>query len=353
MQSKEKDLQDIAEGLKYEFNAHFSTLRQLAAKANDYPDKQQLFGNYILEGDIVLFASPAGVGKTFLALNIAVAITNKLEEFLGEPITIHGNVLYVNYELSTRTLSKRAKKILSSFPDSVNAFECIVFNSRGSLKKDLARITEKAMQKKVVLIIIDNLNMSDVTTDAMSSRDIAKLLYTLLAIQDVTHSAILLIDHVRKKDWGTSLSSQSTFGSSLKTNHVDADMFLMKSAKDKNLRLLKRGKSRNAEEDDTVKLIRFENNLSFSLVDSSIVEAEHIALKNTGDKDITEDHVLSLNGEGKSIRQIAAILSLSKSTVQRILKKAGIEINSVPTTVPNGTNGTVCHPNSFNNNPLK
>lgn len=99
----------------------------------------------------------------------------------------------------------------------------------------------------------------------------------------------------------------------------------MKSGKEKNLRLLKRCKSRNVEEDDTVKLIRLESNMLFTLVEESVVEAEHISLKNSVDKDIQEDNILSLHSEGKSLRQVGSILGISKSTVQRILKKHQIE----------------------------
>lgn len=200
MQNKNKDLDEIADGIVYKYESNFSSLREMANNAHTFPDKLQLFGNYILEGDIVILPSPAGVGKTWFALNIALFITNRMASFLNEPITLHGNVLYVNYELSTRTLSKRANKLLSAIERNENAFECLVLNSRGGLKKDLKSIYEKVVEKNVVLLIIDNLNMADVSIDAMSSKDMVKLMCMLLAIQEVTKSAILLIDHVRKKD---------------------------------------------------------------------------------------------------------------------------------------------------------
>ena len=324
MQNENSDFIEIANGFAYKRESYFTSLKRMADKADSIPDQKQLFGNYLLENNITLFPSSSGVGKTFLALNIAVAITNCFDTFLGEAINLHGHVLYVNYELSYRTLSKRAKKILSSIQASEKSFDCIIFNSRNSLHNDLGRICEKALQRNVVLIIIDNLNMANTSSDAMSSKDMLKLIYAIISISDLTKSAILLIDHTRKSDWGKAITSASAYGSSIKVNHVDSTMILMKSEKDKSLRLLKREKSRNVEEDDTVKLIRLESNMLFTLVEESVIEAEHIGLKSQKDPRINEDNILTLHAEGKSVRAIAGLVGVSKSTVDRIVKRHNV-----------------------------
>jgi RecA-family ATPase len=105
--------QNASESSKMKNEEDIVSFDDLAKYASSLPVSKKLFGNHILEGTTVLFPSERGVGKTFLALELALLIAEGCDSFLGEPIEISGNTLYLNMELGKPVIGRRIDKLKS------------------------------------------------------------------------------------------------------------------------------------------------------------------------------------------------------------------------------------------------
>ncbi len=80
---------------------------ELALEGRHLPELKQLLGHYILEGSAVLFPSERGIGKTFFLMQICLAVSKGFSQFLNEPIQLHGNTIYLDFELGERAFKRR------------------------------------------------------------------------------------------------------------------------------------------------------------------------------------------------------------------------------------------------------
>lgn len=324
--------QKISEQVYFYSPSSLKSVQKLAQEGNDLQEPRSLFGHFIPESCLIHFPSPRGVGKSWLCMQLCIAVAGEEKNFLGEPITLHGNTLYINNELSEKVIRRRAKKLLDHTPFSLSpTYEAMVYSTRHNLLEDLPNIVQFIEKLHPVLMVIDNLRMAFTDVDTNNNRDITRLMFTLLALCEGTGTSVLVTDHFRKHT--TSLLSDSDLqtGSGIKTDLSDGDFFLRKSCQDKHLRILKRGKSRHFEETESVKLLRLNpETMWFELVEEEVNEAEHVGIQVIKDKGEQKDIALLLRGKGKSYSQIGQILGKSKATICRWMKREGEEstINS-------------------------
>lgn len=309
--------------VSYTSRPSLKSIRRLAYEGKDLQDPKLLFGKYIPEKCLIHFPSPRGVGKSWFCMQLCIAVAGEWSEFLGEKINLHGNTLYINNELSEAVIQRRAKKLVDHLPKEVSKnFKPMVYTSRNNLAEDLPILVQILEKLKPVLVIIDNLRMAFTGTDTNNNKDITQLMFMLLAFCDSSKASVVITDHFRKHT--TSLLSESDLqtGSGIKTDLSDGDFFLRKSARDKRLLLLKRGKSRHFEEEEFAKLLRLNTqSLWFEMVEEKVNEAEHIGIKAIRDKDEQKDIARSLREQGHSYENIARILGKGKATIFRWLQK--------------------------------
>lgn len=312
----------LTEEVTFQSSTSLKSIERLAHEGKDLKDPLLLFGHYIPEKCLIHFPSPRGVGKSWLCMQICIAIAGEWQEFLGEKITLHGNTLYINNELSETVIQRRSKRLTEQLPHEVSQnYKPMVYTSRNNLADDLPTLLQILNKLKPVLVIIDNLRMAFTGTDTNNNKDITKVMFMLLAFCESSKASVVITDHFRKHT--TSLLSESDLqtGSGIKTDLSDGDFFLRKSCQDKNLRILKRGKSRHFEEAETVKLIRLNTQtLWFELMEEDVNEAEHVGVGVIKDKGEQKDIALLLKEKGKSYSQIGQILGKSKATICRWLK---------------------------------
>lgn len=317
-----KKVQQITEDVLFYYKPTLKSFRRLANEAAHLPEMKLLFGRFIPEGCLIHFPSPRGVGKSFLCMQLCIAVAKGWPSFLGEQINLHGNTIYINNELSENTMKRRAEKLLSTVPDQPeDPFKARSYSTKNNLVDDLPNILQIVEKYKPVLIVIDNLRMAFADTDTNNNKEITKLMFTLLALCESSKTSIVITDHFRKHT--TSLLSESDLqtGSGVKTDLSDGDFFLRSSVQDKSLRILKRGKSRHFEEADGAKLISLNRDtMWFELIDEHVNEAEHVGIRSIKDKDEQKDIARSLRAQGKSLEQIAQSLGKGKATIHRWLK---------------------------------
>jgi len=317
----------ISDQVSFYSKSSLKSIKKLAKEGEDLEDLRMLFGHFIPESSLIHFPSPRGVGKSWFCMQLCIAIAAQWPSYLGEPINLHGNTLYINLELSEKIIQRRSKKLLDNTPLPLGeTFKAMVYTSRHNLIQDLPNIVAIIEKLKPVLIVIDNLRMAFTDVDTNNNKEITRLMFTLLAICEATQTSVLITDHFRKHTGSMLSDSDLQTGSGIKTDLSDGDFFLRKSAQDKNLRILKRGKSRHFEEAEGAKLIRLNPaSIWFELVTEQVNEAEHIGIQSLRDKEEQKDIARALRNQDKTLDEIARILGKGKTTVHRWLKDFEIE----------------------------
>jgi DNA-binding CsgD family transcriptional regulator len=201
---------------------------------------------------------------------------------------------------------------------------------------------ETAAQKAATdTIIIDNLTYLCNSSEKGDQAGI--FMMKLMNLKMKYNWSLLVIAHTPKRNMTNPITQNDLAGSKKLYNFFDSVFAIGKSAADPKLRYVKQVKVRAGEyryDADNVIVYEIEHetdNVRFAFKGFA-KESEHL-------KEQTEEEKISLNQqahelrkEGKSIREIAAQLGMSKSTVDRMLK-------SVPPVPPqndgtSGTNGT-------------
>jgi RecA-family ATPase len=294
---------------------------ELAEYAKDLPEFKKLFGNHILENSTVLFPSERGVGKTFLALQLAMSISNGDKSFLGEKIEMTGNTLYLNMELGKPVISKRIlnlNKLLKIKKES--KYKAYCFTERKDLNQLLPKIKEWVNKYKPVLLIVDNLRTAFGDSDNENNKEMTKCINELNNLRDKYCFALLLIHHTKKGTSYQLTNSDMQSGAGAISDLVDGDFFLRRSQKDTNLRILKRSKSRNCEDQDGATLIKFNpESYWFELVESNVDEQDHIYDPNApiAQNNLFKKRARELRDEGKTLEEIGKIVGRDKGTISR------------------------------------
>lgn len=298
------------------------TFNCLSEKGQSLPPLKKIWGNYILDGSLIHFPSLRGSGKSLLMYQVCLAVATGQKEFLGEKIEAKGKTLYLDFEMPERFLRRRSAQLSANAPFVIkeNGDKLIVFNSRHTFLSEFSIIIKLIKQEKPILIVIDNLRTAARGMNTNSSKDMADFFSLLAAIRETYNTAIVIIDHLRKGTKSLLSDSDLQSGSGAKTDLVDGDFLLRHSCQNKDLRILKRIKSRLAEESNTVKLIKLNpETIWFELVEEDVNESEHIGLSEIQDKEELIDMAKDLKGQGKSLSEIAAILKKGKTTIHRWL----------------------------------
>jgi DNA repair protein RadA/Sms len=137
----------------------------------------RILGGGIVGGSLILLGGEPGVGKSTLALQLALALKGK-------------NILYVSGEESEEQISLRAKRMKNSNP------QCYILS-----ETDLETILTHAENIKPGLIIIDSIqtiNNPLLESSAGSVTQVRECAAQLLKYSKVTGTPVFLIGHITK-----------------------------------------------------------------------------------------------------------------------------------------------------------
>jgi RecA-family ATPase len=208
----------ISEQVSFYSRSSLKSIKRLAQEGGELQDMKMIFGHYIPENCLIHFPSPRGVGKSWFCMQLCIAVAAEWSSFLGESITLHGNTLYINFELSEKIIQRRSKKLLAHTPYPVGEnYKALVYTSRRNLIDDLPNIVSIVEKYKPVLIGIDNLRMAFTDVDTNNNKEITRLMFTLLAICEGTQTSVLITDHFRKHTGSMLSDSDLQTGSGIKT----------------------------------------------------------------------------------------------------------------------------------------
>jgi KaiC/GvpD/RAD55 family RecA-like ATPase len=290
---------------------------QTLMEAKQRPDPKSLWLSLWYEGEVCCLFADSNVGKSIYAVQIA------------ESIAKTQRVLYFDFELSDKQFQLRyTDEQGNSYHFSDNFF-------RGEINKEsldvtnfedniISNIESAAQQSGAKVLIIDNLTW--ICSNSEKGDVAGRFMMKLIALKKKHDFSVLIIAHTPKRSQSNPITQNDLAGSKKLYNFFDSCFSIGMSAKDGGLRYIKQMKVRHGEYEysaDNVivcQLDRVNAFLQFVPIGYS-TEREHLKERTESDLSELESTVMELHGQDHSLREIAVQLNISKSTVQRIIKK--------------------------------
>jgi len=279
------------------------------------PNPDPLFHELWYEGEVCCLFSDSNLGKSIYAVQMA------------EEIAVTQNVLLVDCELSDKQFQMRYTdadtKVLHPFPKGLYRAEInpMSLDVKDYEEKILAHIEEAMLKLRCKVAIIDNLtylcNSSDKGVDA------GIFMMKLMNLKKRYGWSLLIIAHTPKRSLTSPITQNDLAGSKKLYNFFDSVFAIGKSAKDGRLRYVKQLKVRAGEfryDSDNVMVYEIEKTDGYVhfVFQEFASEYNHLREPDERDNNTQDQNVKELLDKGKSYREIAGILGISKSMVGKI-----------------------------------
>ena len=313
------------------------TANRTIAEAAMRPNPRQLYQELWYEGEVCCLFSDSNLGKSIYAVQMA------------DTIATLRPVLLVDCELTDKQFQMRYTDIdtgvMHIFPELLYRAEINpnTLDVKDYETKIFHHIEAAAQHMKCNIIIIDNLtylcNSSDKGVDA------GLFMMKLMNLKKKYGWSLLIIAHTPKRSLMSPITQNDLAGSKKLYNFFDSVFAIGKSAKDSRLRYVKQLKVRAGEfryDSSNVIVYEIEKTDGFVHFEFKEFSTEKEHLKERTEKEITSTHrnVHELKSQGKSTREIAAYLGLSKSKVDRLIHTPLPSVPICPTVPADGTLGT-------------
>ena len=331
-----------------EHKALFSimTANQWIEKAKNAPPPKKLFGHLWYENEVCILFADTNLGKSILSVQIGNSISS------GEPISgfameaLPQSVLYFDFELSAKQFELRYSQNFTNHYCFNDNFIRIEINPDAEIQNDIDFETYlfQSLERAIVessskIVIIDNLTY--LKSELETSKMALPLMKQLKALKQKYSLSMLLLAHTPKRDLSKPISRNDLQGSKMLINFCDSSFAIGESFTDKRLRYIKQVKQRNcesvydAENVAVCEIAKPSNFLHFEFIAFG-TEESHLRVPGQRDKEELIQNVIKLRDSGTSLRDIAGQLNVSKSQVDRLIKK---HCPTVPEVLKSGTAG--------------
>ncbi|MES2378262.1 MAG: AAA family ATPase [Bacteroidota bacterium] len=299
-------------------------------EASNEPEAQMLFGEFWHEGELCILFADTNLGKSILAVQIGDSISR------GEaihPLRLQADaqqVVYLDFELTKKQFQNRYQNVVFEPYEWSPLFLRAEIDPENietdglTFEEFLNYSLEKAVaESQTKVLIIDNLTY--LRNETEKAKDALPLMKHLKQMKNKYNLSILALAHTPKRDPSRPINRNDLQGSKMLMNFCDSAFSIGESQIDNNLRYLKQIKQRNTEEiygDDNVCLFQITKPgkfLKFDFIDYSR-EWEHLRESTIQDRDLLKAQVADLRTEGKTVREVAELLGISKAKVQRLLE---------------------------------
>lgn len=281
------------------------------------PNPRSLYLELWYEGEVCCLFSDSNLGKSIYAVQMA------------DTIATTRRVLLVDCELTDKQFQMRYTDPetghIHIFPEGLYRAEInpVTLDVSDYEEKIIKNIEAVALRMATSTIIIDNLtylcNSSDKGVDA------GLFMMKLMNLKKKYGWSLLIIAHTPKRNLSSPITQNDLAGSKKLYNFFDSVFAIGKSAKDDRLRYVKQLKVRAGEFlYDANNIIVYELEKSSAFVHFEFkeysTEKEHLRERTESDEEKQLKHIKELKAQGKSVRDIAALVGLSKSKVWRLLQ---------------------------------
>ena len=281
------------------------------------PNPRSLYLELWYEGEVCCLFSDSNLGKSIYAVQMA------------DQIASTHRVLLVDCELTDKQFQMRYTDaetgLIHIFPEGLYRAEInpVTLDVNDYEEKIIKNIEAVALRMATSIIIIDNLtylcNSSDKGVDA------GIFMMKLMNLKKKYGWSLLIIAHTPKRNLSSPITQNDLAGSKKLYNFFDSVFAIGKSAKDDRLRYVKQLKVRAGEFlYDANNIIVYELEKSSGFVHFEFkeysTEKEHLRERTESDEEKQLKRIKELKAQGKSVRDIAALVGLSKSKVWRLLQ---------------------------------
>ena len=282
------------------------------------PDPVDLYHGLLHEGEVACLFADSNAGKSIFAVQ------------MGDCISRYRKVLYVDCELSEKQFQLRYtnKEMGFRYVFSDNFFRAEIDPERIGIQHYeeaiIKDIEEAALQTDARIVIIDNLTY---LCNSSEKGDVAGLfMMKLIALKKKHALTLLIISHTPKRHLSNPITQNDLAGSKKLYNFFDNVFAIGQSAQDKRIKFVKQVKVRAGEylyDSDNVIVYEITNDEGYVrfLHKGYGKESEHLRDKTEEDESLTRSNIRSLHQEGKTVREIADLVNLSKTTVHRIITR--------------------------------
>ena len=207
--------------------------------------RKAIIENLLPEKSQVILGGTTGANKSFMAMQMGMALANNESEFLGFNINQKGlKVLFCDTECGQQTLVERFKKISKNFNWDNKRFNMVV--SQG-IESNVYDDLEIAVERfKPDLLIIDCLYNTTDGADISRNDKIKPILNRISKIKNDNDITILAVHHMVKGNHQDGLSKDRMQGGSALQNWIE-HIVLITRTNESSTRLLKVDKSRHLD----------------------------------------------------------------------------------------------------------
>ena len=291
-------------------------------KATTIDDPNPLWMNLWYEGEAACMFSDSNAGKSIYAVQIAdsIASTGK-------------RVLYFDFEQSAKQFQLRYTNERGNFYSfSHNFLRCeidVTALSGNTQPVDLIdSVISAADRAKADILIIDNLTfMCADSENGLAAHD---FMMKLIEYKKAWNLSILILAHTPKREYNSPITQNDLAGSKRLFNFFDSVFAIGRSTQGDDMRYIKQLKARMCPitmgENSVLsaRIIKDNTMLRFEHLDQ-VAERAHLKTSSGPNSRVTDEQqreILDMRNEGKSIREIASIVGVSKSTVGQIVKNS-------------------------------
>ena len=305
------------------------------------PNPRALYFEFWYEGEVCCLFSDSNLGKSIYAVQMA------------DQIAINKRVLLVDCELTDKQFQMRYTDsetgTIHLFPEGLYRAEInpMTLDVKDYEEKIIKNIEAVALRMHTSIIIIDNLtylcNSSDKGVYA------GLFMMKLMNLKKQYGWSLLIIAHTPKRNLASPITQNDLAGSKKLYNFFDSVFAIGKSAKDSRLRYVKQLKVRAGEfRYDSSNVIVYEIEKTDGFVHFEFkefsTEKEHLKERTEHDDRKQLQNINDLKAQGKSVREIASLLGLSKSKVWRLIQAQTTTVPECPTVPAPQDAGQLGHP---------
>jgi len=224
-------------------------------------------GGILPQDSIAIIGGISKLGKSLYALNMAIQMATAKPFLLQFNIPKPQKVIYLQAEVSAKSMQKRLKKMLNAIGNNLNEQMLYIVNHKGfklDRQEDLGKIDELIKKCEANVLIIDPLYKFH-SGDENLVKDMTRFFDSLDWLITENNISIVVVHHFGKPSENRSGATRFR-GSSTITDYADTYMMLNRKSNDKSRNFLKLSfELRNEEEPETMILYRNPETLWYEL----------------------------------------------------------------------------------------
>ena len=249
--TEEEIKEAIANCKKYDLREKLDIFTISDFLENEEEEQEIMVDKVMTRGGVTTIAGSDGVGKSFLALQFALACATGTD-FLGFKINRPYKVLLVQFELSNSELRSRLRTMYNQIPGEIKNPGLLDIKGIGEnsvFVDNWTMIDGSLVSNDYDVLIVDNLYTST-EKDVQNNQELAKLLSKIAKIKNKYDIGIMLINHHTKMTQETkTLNKDMIRGGKSFTDFVSNAIQIAQSNLSHDLKIFKLTKCRSQQAD--------------------------------------------------------------------------------------------------------